>query len=122
MTDGALLSFMNEAEIYSLFGNAIDNAIAAVLPLPQDKRSIGVNVGRVKDFVTVNVHNYFDGELEFGTDGLPRTSKGDEVNHGYGLKSIRYIVNKYDGNMSVEASGNLFNLNIIFPLKASSKG
>ncbi len=119
ITDGRLLAFMKEAEIYSLFGNAIDNAIAAVLPLDKDKRSIGVNVGRVKDFVTVNVHNYFEGELRFGADGLPRTSKDDEVNHGYGLKSIRYIANKYDGNLSVEASGNLFNLNIIFPLKPS---
>ena len=69
--------------------------------------------------MTVNVHNYFEGELRFGADGLPRTSKDDEVNHGYGLKSIRYIANKYDGNLSVKASGNLFNLNIIFPLKPS---
>ena len=115
VTDGTLLSFMKEAEIYSLFGNAIDNAISAVLPLEKDKRCIGVSVGKVKGFVTVNVHNYFDGELKMGADGLPRTSKGDEANHGYGLKSIRYIANKYGGNMSVEADGNLFNLNIIFP-------
>lgn len=115
VTDGSLLGFMKEAEIYSLFGNAIDNAIAAVMPMEKEKRCIGVNVGRVKDFVTVNIHNYFDGELKFDADGLPRTSKSDEANHGYGLKSIRYIANKYDGSMSVETDGNLFNLNIIFP-------
>ncbi len=120
-TDGRLLSFMKEAEIYSLFGNAIDNAIAAVVSLDKDKRCIGVNVGRVKEFVTVNVYNYFEGELRYGADGLPKTSKGDEVNHGYGLKSIRYIASKYDGNMSVRADGNLFNLNIIFPCGTDSE-
>ena len=117
MADGTLLRFMNEAEIYSLFGNAIDNAASAVRRLQDEqKRTVGVQVGQVKGFITVHVYNYFEGQLEVSADGLPRTTKKDAENHGYGLKSIRYIVEKYGGRMSVKAQNNVFNLNIIFPL------
>ena len=117
VVDGALLRFMNEAEIYSMFGNALDNAISAVMKLDKDKRCIGVNVTKVKGFVTVNVHNYFDGEISYTADGLPKTSKNDTSDHGFGLKSIKYVAEKYDGSMSVETQGDIFNLNIIFPEK-----
>lgn len=115
IADGALLGFMNEAEIYGMFGNALDNAIAAVMKLDKEKRCIGVNVGKVKEFVTVNIHNYFDGNLVLTQEGLPKTSKADVANHGYGLKSIKFVVEKYGGSMSFEAQNDLFNLNIIFP-------
>ena len=100
-----------------MFGNALDNAISAVMKLDNDKRCIGVNVTKVKGFVTVNVHNYFDGEISYTADGLPKTSKNDTSDHGFGLKSIKYVAEKYDGSMSVETQGDIFNLNIIFPEK-----
>lgn len=118
MADGTLLRFLNEAEIYSLFGNAIDNAVSAVRRLQeQEKRSIGVYVGQVKGFVTVCVHNYFEGKLSCSADGLPVTTKKDAKNHGYGLKSIRYIAEQHGGRLSVKAENNVFCLNIIFPAR-----
>lgn len=118
MADGTLLDFMNEAEIYSMFGNAIDNAIAAVLKLEDaEKRNIGLSVCRVKGFVTVNIHNYFDGALNYAQDGMPSTTKADKQNHGFGLKSIRYIVEKYGGRVSVKTDQDVFNLNILFPVR-----
>ena len=63
------------------------------------------------------VHNYFDGEISYTADGLPKTSKNNTSDHGFGLKSIKYVAEKYDGSMSVETQGDIFNLNIIFPEK-----
>lgn len=48
---------------------------------------------------------------------MPSTTKKDKENHGYGLKSIIYIAEKYGGKVSVKASGGVFDLNIIFPIK-----
>ena len=116
MADGSLLSFMTEAEIYSLFGNAIDNAVRA---LSEDNalasRRIGLTVRRMKGFVTVQVRNAFSGKLKTGEDGLPVTTKRDAENHGLGLKSIKYIVEKYKGRLSVRTDGGMFCLNMIFP-------
>ena len=42
--------------------------------------------------------------------------KKEEGEHGLGLKSIRYIAEKYGGKMSVQAEEGIFNLNILFPI------
>lgn len=122
MADGMLIRFLNEAEIYSLFGNAIDNAASAVRLLQdEDKRSIGIRVAQVKGFITVCIYNYFEGKVFCSADGLPVTTKNDKENHGYGLKSIRYIVEKHGGRLSVKAENNVFCLNIIFPVNQKTK-
>lgn len=116
IADGSLLNFMGEAELYGMFGNAVDNAISAVRKISEeDKRYIGLTVRKEGDFVVVNVHNYYEGELRYSDRGLPFTTKQDAENHGFGLKSIAYIVEKYGGALSVRAEEGVFNLNIIFP-------
>ena len=121
LADGSRLDFLSEAEIYALFGNAIDNAISAVKNIrDEEKRVIGLNVRKVKDFVSVNLHNYFEGSLKYGANGLPLTTKGDADYHGYGMKSIAYVTEKHKGCLSVSTQNNVFNLNIIFPLKRNS--
>ena len=117
LADGSRLDFLTDAEIYALFGNAIDNAIAAVKNVrDEDKRIIGLTVRKVRNFVSVNLHNYYEGALKFGDNGLPLTTKGDEDYHGYGMKSIAYVAEKHRGCLSVGTDNNVFNLNIIFPL------
>ena len=50
-------------------------------------------------------------------DGLPETSKQDKDNHGFGLKSIKLIAEKYNGSLAVSTEiKNLFSLNILIPL------
>ena len=55
------------------------------------------------------------GQLDF-EDGLPRTTKPDTVYHGFGLKSIRMLVEQYEGNVKIVTEGNRFILDILFPV------
>ncbi len=114
--DGKQLDFMRESDIYSLFGNALDNAIEAVRALEESKRVIGISVKRVENMVSVRVDNYCD-KVPDVKDGLPRTTKEDKEYHGYGLVSMRGIVQKYGGTMTVRVVRNTFNLNIMFPVR-----
>lgn len=117
LADGSRLDFLSDAEIYALFGNAIDNAISAVKNIgEEEKRFIGLTVRKVRDFVSVNLNNCYEGKLKYGDNGLPLTTKGDDAYHGFGLKSIAYVTEKHNGCMTVGAENNVFNLNIIFPV------
>lgn len=124
MVDGRLLAFMNPVDLYSLFGNAIDNALEAVDRLPSDaaapvERYIAVRVRESKGMAMIRVENPFAGEIAF-RDGLPVTTKDDERYHGFGTRSIRMIADRYDGTMSIVARGGVFRLTVILPLRPAS--
>mgnify|MGYP000110845584 FL=1 len=68
----------------------------------------------------VQEENYFCGGLDF-KDGLPQTTKDDKNYHGFGMRSIRMIVNKYEGALSAYAKDGVYYLNIIFSLDKDKK-
>lgn len=116
VADGSRLSFMDAVDIYTIFGNALDNAIESVSREEDaQKRLICVSVWEKSGLLMVEIENYFAGELQL-EDGLPITSKEDSINHGFGMKSIRDTVEKYDGCMGIYHSGDLFTLRISIPI------
>lgn len=118
VADGKLLNFMHVTDICTIFGNGLDNAIESVITLEnQTKRLIHVTLREQKNFILINIANYIEEEIKLGKGELPETSKQDKENHGYGLKSIRMTVEKYQGSMSVQAKNNWFELRILIPEK-----
>jgi len=117
VADGSRLTFMDPVDLYTLFGNALDNAIEGVQGLTaQEKRIIDVLICVEKNCLVVQVVNPLTEELKF-SGGLPVTTKGDHDYHGYGLKSIRHTVERYGGHMTVRAEKGLFSLKLLFPLE-----
>lgn len=115
IADGRLISQMNAVDIYSLFGNAIDNAIECLKGVEEtEKKVININVEKMGGMARIQIQNYSPNSPVM-ENGLPMTTKRDKDNHGYGLKSIRYIVKKYMGNMMVNVAGNIFSLTIALP-------
>lgn len=112
MADGKDLDFMKPHHLYSLLGNAIENAIEAVKDLPVDERCIHLYINKNGSFFLIRVENPFRGELNM-RNGLPLTSKPDMDNHGYGLLSMKTIVNMYDGNLNVKAEDHIFSLEML---------
>lgn len=115
MARGELLAFMDDLDIHSLFGNALANAIESVLKEEDlSKRQISLRVVNTMNMCSIHFENYFAGELEL-KDGLPQTQK-DPAYHGFGMRSMQRIVDKYDGVLTVSQSENKFNLDILLPL------
>lgn len=113
MADGALLSFMEQSDIYSLFGNLLDNAINAVSKINEpEKKIIILRVRKQNAFVLIEAENYYLGEIEFAY-GLPKTETKDYVNHGFGMQSMKIIAEKYGGNLAVDASDGVFRLSVM---------
>ena len=119
IADGEKLNFMSKPDIYSLFENAISNAVEAVSKT-EDKsaRFVRLRVAAAGELLSVHIENYCPVIPEF-EDGLPKTTKGDERWHGYGMRSMRLIAEKYGGGLSASVAGDTFNLDIILPLPQS---
>ena len=118
IADGQKLNFMEPGDVYSLFGNATENAIEYVEKLEdEEKRFIHLSVKAVEGLVTVHVENYFEGQEWNMAEGLPGTTKENKSYHGFGLRSIRMTAEKYGGEMSVHAADHLFSLDVVLPLR-----
>ncbi len=117
LAEGRALAFLDAVDLYTLFGNALDNAMEAVSQLEEESRLIRVTVRRRSDLVLVQVENPYQGTLTL-EDGLPETGKGDKGWHGFGLRSIRSIAERYQGIFQISTEGQLFRLRITFPAKA----
>ena len=116
MADGKLLDYMHVTDICSIFGNALDNAIEHVILIPDpEKRLIHLTVSAQKGFVFIKIENYCEAEISKNEEDLITTTKKDSKNHGFGLKSIRTAVEKYDGSVAFGVQQNWFELKILLP-------
>lgn len=117
MADGSAIAFMDRSDIYSLFGNILDNAIEAVTLLPDsDDRQITFTLHVNGRLLRIEEENYYAGDVRLDEDGLPVTTKGDRRFRGFGMKSIRRQVAKYHGEMTIDTTDHIFSLSIIIPM------
>ena len=119
MADGAGLEAMQPSDVWSLLGNALDNAIESCAQEedPQ-KRIVFLNIGAKDGLLRIRVENYCSRPVRFA-EGLPVTTKADRQNHGIGVRSIRYIAQKYGGNAVFSAEDGFFRLSVLIPLEKS---
>ena len=116
MADAGSLSFMKLEDVYAIFGNALDNAITAVEKISdKEKRVINLKVLNQNNMFMLQLQNYYNDVLSF-EDGMPLTTKTDKTQHGFGVKSIRYLAEKYGGTMTVNAKDGIFTLQILLPI------
>ncbi|MBO7364998.1 MAG: sensor histidine kinase [Lachnospiraceae bacterium] len=113
IVDGSLFSFMPDLDIYTLFGNALDNAIEGAMKIENpEERMVSLRAGQHGDYVTIHIENSFDGEIRY-SNGLPVTTKPDDGLHGFGVHSLMDVAEKYDGSLRFDQNGSFFVLNMM---------
>lgn len=118
MTDCKELTFIKNSDLYALFGNMMDNAIEALTYInEEEKRCISLNIHSVGNFISITIKNYYNGKIVLNSEGLPITNKENKNYHGYGIKSIQAIVQKYNGNLSISTEEQIFKLNLLLPIQ-----
>lgn len=114
MVDGSILDFVNTTDVYALFGNLMDNAMESVMKEEDtEKRIISLMVSRRNKGAYIHMENYCGESVEF-EDDLPVTTKEDKAYHGFGVRSIKYIVEKYGGSLLMRAEKERFLVDIFF--------
>ncbi len=105
-------SFVEELDLYSLFQNALNNAVQAVSDLPPGtERFISLSATRDGNMLSIHMENPCQPDIPF-SEGLPQTS-GDPDWHGFGMKSMVRTAEKYSGTLTAEVRGTLFLLDIL---------
>ena len=113
MIDGSLFDFLTERETYSLFGNALDNALEAVTKVEDPEKRIITLKGNTRGgMVVLQVENTYAGDMQLPGDALPRTTK-TSPGHGFGLRSISRIAEKHGGTMSLRTENGVFKLTVV---------
>jgi signal transduction histidine kinase len=116
VADGEHLSFISVLDILSLFGNALDNAIESVKTIDQsEKRIIKLAIFAQNQLLFIKLENYYVNQLKC-VDGMFLTTKKDKQNHGFGMKSINSIVEKYGGSIKISTDNHWFSLMILMPI------
>ncbi|MCD8286291.1 MAG: ATP-binding protein [Clostridia bacterium] len=121
VVDGHSLDFINPVDIFSLFGNALDNAIRAVGDIEDEqKRVIRMECRRHGQFLFISFENYCEKKVRF-RNGFPVTSQEDTSVHGYGMLSMKRTTETYGGVMNVEFKNHIFSISITIPIPADFK-
>lgn len=91
-------------DIGIILQNLLQNAVEACEKIEKGERFIILTGKRKGHFFLIEVRNSFMGKILFGRDGLPVTTKTENVSmHGIGLANVRREVEKYLGELELNA-------------------
>ena len=84
--------------------NLLQNAVEACEKVEEGERFIVLTGKRKGRFFLIEVKNSFAGEVVFGQDGLPVTTKQEDAPmHGIGLANVRREAERYMGELELKA-------------------
>lgn len=99
---------IEDTEIGILVGNLLDNAMEALAKSSLKEKKIVFKIRYTTDNLFIYVANSFEGEVFRQEDGSIKTSKSDGKHHGFGLKVVRSVAEKYNGCVDVSAQNQNF--------------
>ena len=103
-----------EADLCTVLGNLLENALHARQRLPPEQRQVRVMARMLSPaMLGLLVENRYDGVLK-RQQGTLHSTKHDGM--GIGLVSIQTAVSRYGGSMTVETENCLFRVNILLNL------
>lgn len=98
------------ADIITIMGNLLDNAIQAMMKTEQE-RNLFLKVIYTKGRLIITIRNTFDGKVNYQNGKIISTKK--EPDHGHGLKNIQKALKKYDGSMKLDHDAVFFSVNVM---------
>lgn len=98
---------MDATDTAVLIGNLLDNAMNALLQVSIEERILVIKMKQTPQMVTIQIEN------RWVEDKLINSSK--DPNRGIGLKSVKRIVEKHDGNLSIQIGGNTYRTTVKIP-------
>lgn len=102
--------YIDSVDFSSLLNNILDNAAEGAL-LSKEKK-LEVQIRNQKGFDTITVKNSIDTSVMENNPDFMSTKEGE--GHGYGMKQIRKITEKYAGILDLYEKNGMFVVSIMF--------
>lgn len=106
---------LDSVDMCVLIGNAIDNAIESCERCVCDEKEIHMRIQTVKGHLAVVIKNTVNHESLKQNDGEWLSSKRKEKK-GFGIRSMKRIVESYGGNLISRLEDEYFALEIVIPI------
>ncbi|MFA6829630.1 MAG: ATP-binding protein [Bacilli bacterium] len=120
MVDGKSLSFMDDVDIYSLFGNMMDNAFEYETKVKNiNSCFISLTVKSKDGYIQIHEENHFHGTNT--SKDVTKTTKKDKENHGFGTKSMAKIAERYKGSLYFKIEDKMYQVDCIIPIPKEAK-
>ncbi|MCM1258920.1 MAG: GHKL domain-containing protein [Roseburia sp.] len=110
-----VLFFMEESDLTSLICNLLDNAVEAAVNCPDPFIEINIKTKEKTSITVLNLTNSCTKSPFTGNSEKLISSKQNSKKHGFGMKSIRRVTDKYQGHihMRYEEENHVFHTAII---------
>lgn len=111
---GCIPQNIDSADLCIILSNAIRNAAEACQSLSGSKNiSVYGNYQQGIFILIIKNPTILEGNKK---DIFPKTSKSDNMSHGFGFSNIQYVVSKYEGTMHTLLEDGFFTLSITLKL------
>lgn len=105
---------IEDVDLCVLFSNLISNSVEACEKLTHRDRVITLEIRQDSENLTIIIENPIEWKLDTRILGKG-TTKEDKDSHGYGLRNIQKVVEKYGGELLFDIHEEVFGIKIIFP-------
>lgn len=92
-----------------ILSSCMDNALEATAKIEDESvRKINISLYNDDNYIYFKIQNSIQQKILLEKDVLPKTTKRDTLLHGMGLRNARKLIRKYDGELSLNCSDDIF--------------
>lgn len=99
-----------------VLGNALDNAIEATKECKKHEKVVQIYIGIKKNALVAVIKNPCEHLIKTSKSGQLISTKSESSRHGYGVSSISYVAEKYQGEALFEIQDGMFVLMVTMNL------
>ena len=104
---------IDDIDLCTLFSNLFSNSVEACERLVHTPRRISLEIGQCARALSIIIENPIESVVDEAMLGIG-TTKEDKKLHGYGIRNVRNVVEKYNGNIEFEITEDTFRVKILF--------
>lgn len=100
--------FLADTDLCIILSNLLKNAVEALWRLPEEtEKRLSLSLHAHAEYVTILIENT-SGPYPEGTLSQLPTTKTDAAHHGFGLKNVQSVVDRYDGKLDLQYQSGIF--------------